>query len=173
MEGYVVPTQTKKLSPVLNKILLDFGGKLAVNIAKLLINSEDMLSTEQLVEQLKVEPKDTRKVLYILRDAGLLRTRSIPDPKTRFLDFYWENQFDVLEDFIKERKFDVKYKLESRLDYESQNYFFICSKGCKERISYADAIELNFICPACQNNPLVADPNQNIIDFLKKTIKDL
>lgn len=168
-----IPSKSKKLSPSLKKILLDFGGSLAVEIFNVLQNSTEMITSEKIIELLKTDPKTVRKILYLLRDAGLLSTHSIPDPKTRYLEFYWEINVDNLDKFILNRQFSVKDKLESRLEYEQENFFFLCDKGCKKRVVYLDAMEYNFICPHCENGKLIEAPNQKYVDFLKNLIAKL
>ena len=132
-----------------------------------------MISGETLIEKFKTEPKTIRKILYILRDAGILTTRSIPDPKTRFLEFFWETNLSDLKKIIENRKAYVKEKLDIRLEYEQDNYFFTCNNGCNERINYADAIEFNVMCQKCNKGNLVAVPNEEIIVFLNKIVTEL
>ena len=62
-------------------------------------------------------------------------------------------------------------KLRDRLLYEENNYFFICKNCGKANIKFRfdEAFELDFRCPEC-GNPLEAQENQGLIEFLKKKI---
>ncbi|WP_457558705.1 hypothetical protein [Candidatus Harpocratesius sp.] len=61
-------------------------------------------------------------------------------------------------------------KLESRMKYEEQNYFFQCSNGCEGRYIFIEAMDYNFICPICQKGQLIADENKKKVQFLKDSI---
>ncbi len=61
--------------------------------------------------------------------------------------------------------------MRDRLQFEQNNYFFYC-KNCQEsniKYNFDKAFELNFRCPDC-GNPLEAQDNQSIIEYLKNKI---
>ena len=61
--------------------------------------------------------------------------------------------------------------MRDRLQVEETNYFFIC-KNCENftvKFNFEEAFELNFRCPDC-GDPLEAQDNQEIINFLKEKI---
>lgn len=70
-----------------------------------------------------------------------------------------------------EKKKLLQRKLRERLEYEEQNYFFVC-KDCeepKDTFTFDEAFELNFRCPEC-GGKLEAQDNEKIKEFLKKRI---
>ena len=76
-----------------------------------------------------------------------------------------------MEEILIEKKKLVEGKLRERLSFEENNYFFFC-KTCQNvniKYNFDEAFELNFRCPDC-GNPLEAQDNQKIIEFLKNKI---
>lgn len=85
--------------------------------------------------------------------------------------YYWWHEFDLLEPILLKKKQILLRKLRDRLLYEESNYFFICQNCGKVNIKFRfdEAFELDFRCPEC-GNPLEAQENQKLIEFLKKKI---
>ncbi|MFX1596034.1 MAG: transcription factor, partial [Promethearchaeota archaeon] len=112
-----------------------------------------------------------RKTLYKLYSEKLAQFRRIRDKSTGWFIYYWWHEFDLLEEIIIEKKKLTQTKLRDRLQFEENNYFFIC-KNCKDsniKYNFEEAFELNFRCPEC-GGPLEAQDNQAIIEFLKDKI---
>ncbi|MFW9900014.1 MAG: transcription factor [Candidatus Thorarchaeota archaeon] len=146
------------------------------------ITDEDI--TENIKEQIEgtdidFEPDDTenlklntvRKTLYKLYSEKLAQFRRIRDKSTGWFIYYWWHEFDLLEEIILEKKKLIESKLRDRLQFEQNNYFFICM-NCEEsniKYNFDEAFELNFRCPDCGGS-LEAQDNQTIIAFLKNKI---
>lgn len=112
-----------------------------------------------------------RKTLYKLYSEKLAQFRRIRDKSTGWFIYYWWHEFDLLEEILIEKKNLIDTKLRERLLFEENNYFFLC-KNCqtkKVKYNFDEAFELNFRCPDC-GNPLEAQDNQKIIEFLKNKI---
>jgi len=71
---------------------------------------------------------------------------------------------------LKERKRSVVEKLEIRMRFEDENYFFICNNGCQGLYIFIDAMDLNFRCPNCDGGSLIEEKNKKKVNFLKDTI---
>ncbi len=181
----------KELNPLLRSFLYIIGGDIATEVGIQLLNSENQdITDEDITESIKeriksgdykidIDPDDTvilklntvRKTLYILYSAKLAQFRRIRDKSTGWFIYYWWHQFDLLEEILMEKKRLVERKLRERLEFEENNYFFICKK-CQNSIikyNFDMAFELNFRCPNC-GDPLEAQDNQNFIQFLKEKI---
>ena len=77
----------------------------------------------------------------------------------------------MCEEIIIEKKKLIESKLRERLQFEQNNYFFVCN-NCEDsnvKYNFEEAFELNFRCPDC-GNPLEAQDNNAIIKFLKNKI---
>ncbi len=112
-----------------------------------------------------------RKVLYILSENKLAHFRRVRDKRSGWFVFYWNACFDQIDDVIQNRKQVVVEKLESRMQFEDENYFFHCNQNCTNRYIFIDAMELNFQCPVCGKGKLVEDRNDKRVAFLKEAIR--
>lgn len=177
------------LKPLLKSLLYLIGGDVAIEVGKELLNSENQdITDEDITENIKdriegkgidFEPDDSeilklntvRKTLYKLYSEKLAQFRRIRDKSTGWFIYYWWHEFDFLESILLEKKKVIQRKLRDRLQYEENNYFFLC-KACgisNTKFRFDEAFELNFRCPEC-GGPLEAQDNQKYIDFLKKKI---
>ena len=178
-----------ELNPVLRSFLYIIGGDIAIHVGMELLNSEseditDEDITENIKERIKTteidfEPDDTeilklntvRKTLYKLYSEKLAQFRRIRDKSTGWFIYYWWHEFDLCEEIIIEKKKLIESKLRERLQFEQNNYFFVCN-NCEDsnvKYNFEEAFELNFRCPDC-GGTLKAQDNQKIIEFLKKQI---
>jgi transcription initiation factor TFIIE subunit alpha len=184
----------KELNPLLRSLLYIIGGDIAIEIGIELLNSEDEdITDEDITENIKgriesegrevdFEPDDTeilklntvRKTLYKLYSEKLAQFRRIRDKSTGWFIYYWWHEFDLLEEILLEKKKLVEGKLRERLEFEENNYFFVC-KDCVDtniKYNFEDAFEMNFRCPDC-GGALVAQDNNKLIKFLKERIASL
>jgi transcription initiation factor TFIIE subunit alpha len=177
------------LNPFLRSFLYIIGGEIAIYVGIELIesNSKDITDediTENIKERIEgkgidFEPDDSeilklntvRKTLYKLYSEKLAQFRRIRDKSTGWFIYYWWHEFDLLEEILHEKKKLIEGKLRDRLDFEQNNYFFVCM-NCEEsnvKYNFEEAFEMNFRCPEC-GGPLEAQDNQHIIEFLKEKI---
>jgi transcription initiation factor TFIIE subunit alpha len=184
-----VKREIKELNPYLRSFLYIISGDVAIEVGKELLQSENEdITDEDITENIKdriegtnidFEPDDTeilklntvRKTLYKLYSEKLAQFRRIRDKSTGWFIYYWWHEFDLLEEILMEKKNFLERKLRDRLSYEENNYFFVC-KNCqnsKIKFIFDEAFELNFRCPDC-GEPLEAQENQKIIEFLKEKI---
>lgn len=177
------------MDPFLRSFLYIVGGDIAIYVGLELLNSESKdITDENITESIKdsisgkdidFEPNDSeilklntvRKTLYKLYSEKLAQFRRIRDKSTGWFIYYWWHEFDLIEEILLEKKNMIDDKLRERLQFEENNYFFIC-KNCQDsnkKYNFDEAFELNFRCPQC-GAPLEAQDNQVIIKFLKKKI---
>jgi transcription initiation factor TFIIE subunit alpha len=112
-----------------------------------------------------------RKTLYKLYSAKLAQFRRIRDKSTGWFIYYWWHEFDLLEEILIEKKKLILRKLRDRLQYEENNYFFMCNSCSQSNIKFKfdEAFDLNFKCPDC-GCPLEAQDNEQIKKLLKEKI---
>ena len=158
------------------------------------MNSEDEdITDEDITESIKdrvesegrdvdFEPDDAeilklntvRKTLYKLYSEKLAQFRRIRDKSTGWFIYYWWHEFDLIEEILLEKKKLVEEKLRERLEFEQNNYFFICDNciNTNTKYNFEDAFEMNFRCPDC-GGALKAQENDDLIQFLKEKIARL
>ncbi|MBY9019451.1 MAG: transcription factor [Candidatus Lokiarchaeota archaeon] len=180
----------KELSPLLRTFLFVIGGDIAIEVGIELLNSEEKdITDEGITENIKERIKDleppivfeengvevlklntVRKTLYKLYSGKLAQFRRIRDKSTGWFIYYWWHEFDLFEEILDEKKRLVETKLRERLNFEENNYFFVC-KNCQDTLKYNFdmAFELNFKCPNCSGS-LEAQDNQEMIQLLKEKI---
>lgn len=177
------------MNPLLKSLLYIIGGDVAIEVGQeLLISENEDITDEDITESIKERIEGTgidfepdtieilklntvRKTLYKLYSEKLAQFRRIRDKSTGWFIYYWWHEFDLLEDILLEKKKLIQRKLRDRLQFEENNYFFLC-KNCNQiniKYKFDEAFELNFRCPDC-GNPLEAQDNQNIINLLKEKI---
>ncbi|MBD3194006.1 MAG: transcription factor [Candidatus Lokiarchaeota archaeon] len=173
---------------MLRSFLYIISGDIAIEVGRELLNfeNEDITDediTENIKERIKgkkdFEPDDeeilklntVRKTLYKLYSEKLAQFRRIRDKSTGWFIYYWWHEFDLLEEILLEKKKLIQRKLRDRLEFERENYFFICEECGDPNIKYAfeQAFELNFRCPEC-GGELKAQDNEVIKKFLKDKV---
>jgi len=174
---------------LLKSFLYIVGGDVAIEVGiELLLSENEDITDEDITENIKERIEGTgidfepdiseilklntvRKTLYKLYSEKLAQFRRIRDKSTGWFIYYWWHEFDFLEEIVLEKKKLVQTKLRDRLQFEENNYFFLCKNCNKINIKYKfdEAFELNFRCPDC-GSPLEAQDNQNIINLLKEKI---
>ena len=177
------------MNPLLKSFLYIIGGDVAIEVGReLLLSENEDITDEDITENIKERIEGTgidfepdieeilklntvRKTLYKLYSEKLAQFRRIRDKSTGWFIYYWWHEFDFLEELVLEKKKLVQRKLRDRLQFEENNYFFLCKNCNKINIKYKfdEAFELNFRCPDC-GSPLEAQDNQNIINLLKEKI---
>ncbi len=175
------------MNPLLKSFLYIIGGDVAIEVGKeLLLSENDDITDEDITENIKERIEGTgidfepdieeilklntvRKTLYKLYSEKLAQFRRIRDKSTGWFIYYWWHEFDFLEELVLEKKKLVQRKLRDRLQFEENNFFFLCKNCNKINIKYKfdEAFELNFRCPDC-GSPLEAQDNQSIINLLKE-----
>ncbi|MFX1356086.1 MAG: hypothetical protein ACFFA8_02270 [Promethearchaeota archaeon] len=182
------------MNPLLRSLLYIIGGDIAIEVGIELLNSENEdITDEDITENIKerieaenrevdFEPDDTeilklntvRKTLYKLYNEKLAQFRRIRDKSTGWFIYYWWHEFDLLDEIVLEKRKTIELKLRERLDFEENNYFFIC-RNCEDsntKFNFEEAYEMNFRCPNC-GNILEAQDNKKIIQFLKEKIASI
>ena len=173
----------------MESFLYIIGGEIAIYVGIQFLNSESKdITDENITENIKSDIEGTdkdfehddkeilklntvRKTLYKLYSEGLAQFRRIRDKSTGWFIYYWWHEFDLFEEILLEKKKLIESKLRDRLQFEENNYFFIC-KNCQRpniKYNFDEAFEHNFKCPDCGGS-LDAQDNQSIIEFLKKKI---
>jgi transcription initiation factor TFIIE subunit alpha len=160
------------LDPTLVIVLIDFGGQDAIKIAHVLqkLGTNEEITDEKLADKSGVRLNIVRKILYILNENKLTSFKRQRDKKSGWFVYYWRHTFDSLPQLLEERRRQVVEKLNIRMKFEEDHYFFKCNLTCSKRYVFEEAMDKDFRCPECQTGQLVEDNNKELIKMLKEKI---
>lgn len=103
---------------------------------------------EQIAMELGIEINDVRKALFALYEIGMAEYTRHRDDETGWMEYHWKINYDKQMEVLKRELLKTKNKLEEKLDSETSTMYYICQNG-HVKVSYAEAMELNFMCPKC------------------------
>ncbi|MHC1598538.1 MAG: transcription factor E [Candidatus Methanofastidiosia archaeon] len=156
----------KDINTFIFEFLEDLLGDGGVEIASIIGKKES--TAEELAEETDMKINNVRKVLYKLYDHRLASYRRIRDKNTGWYIYFWKLDFEKAPEVVKNLESNYLNKLEERLKYETSTMYFVCKNTCM-RFSFADAQEVSFKCPSC-NEPLEYFDNSKIIARLEEEI---
>ncbi len=161
----------KQLDCVLVQILSEIGGENCVKVAEELYNIQSSeITDEELAKICDINKNVVRKILYILGENKLSDSRKEKEKKKNWWIYYWRDNFDNLQTFIKTKQEQVLQKLSLRLEYEDNNVFHRCiNDECRYLAPFEEAMEIDFRCPNCESN-LDHFENSEVKDFLREQI---
>jgi len=128
-------------------------------------------SDEQLAAQTGINLNSVRHTLYTLYEKRLAEYRRIKNNETGWLTYLWHLRIDSIYDVIREDLEDILEKLKAREKYEEENDFYIC-KSCGVIVTFNQAFDVSFICPACDLQ-LEHYDNEMLLRALKKRIEEM
>ncbi len=114
---------------------------------------------EQIASELGVKSTIIRKLLNDLHGTSLVSYKRTKDKSTGWYSYVWEKRDDKITEYGQIKLDESLSKLKIRLEYERQN-LFVCS--CDTSVTMTQAMDLNFICPRC-NERLRSLDNSNRI----------
>lgn len=120
---------------------------------------------EEIAEETEIRLNIVRRVLYKLYDAGAASYKRSKDPETQWYTYNWKFDEKKIAEIINKKCETYSREIEQSLEYEEDNMFFICMKGC--RYNFEEASENNFLCPDCSSK-LEFHDNSKIILELKE-----
>ncbi len=132
---------------------------------------EEEFTDEQLANELGVEINEIRRALFSLYEIGLASYRRVRDEDSGWIEYYWKLNYDKERDVLLRELKKTKEKLEKKLEEEDMSVYYLCRNGCV-KVSYEEAMELNFMCPKCES-PLEFLDNTKAIEAIKKEIENL
>jgi len=132
-------------------------------------------SDEDLAEKTTINLNTVRHTLYTLYERRLAEYRRIKNPETGWLTYLWHLNLDRVPEKLDDDLKTALEKLETRLRYEDDNDFYLCSH-CGRRVNFSEASEVSFVCPHCDeqmehfdNNLLVTALKQRV-DAIKESL---
>ncbi|BBG24443.1 transcription factor [Sulfuracidifex tepidarius] len=140
-----------------------------VSVLRLLLEEGVEMTDDEIASKLNMKVNDVRKRLYSLSEQGFVVSRRTREKEKGWYIYFWKPNLDHINEILMERKRQILNKLQSRLEYESSNTFYICSRDMN-RYSFEEAFENEFKCPRC-GTPLEYYDSDKVKQFLSEKIK--
>ncbi|MEM0215645.1 MAG: transcription factor E [Archaeoglobaceae archaeon] len=122
---------------------------------------KDEFTDDQLALELGIEINEIRKALFAMYELGLAEYRRKKDDETGWMEYYWRLNYDKARVVLRRELEKTKEKLLRKLEAERNAIYYICPNMCV-KVSYDDAISLNFTCPRCQSELQFLDTSSAI-----------
>ncbi|MCX8184900.1 MAG: helix-turn-helix domain-containing protein [Sulfolobales archaeon] len=153
------------------KFIEGYLGVEGVKIFQVLFNSDRELGYSDIIARTGLDEQTVRRVLYELNDLGLVVYRRIQSPEDgRFIYYWFINSYGLNQALLNRKRLALE-KLRTRLDHEARTVFFFClNDGI--RLSFDEAMELDFKCPKC-SSLLVQEDRNPYVDSLRKLVEKL
>lgn len=154
----------------IQEILIGILGESSLPLLEEIIGKSNV-SEFDLAKKTKFDIKVVRKLLYILYNHNLVSFTRKKDKQKGWYIYYWTlNPDSIRFSYFKMRR-DLLRKLQSRLEEEEKELFFISEDGTT-RMNFDDATEYDFRCPDT-GELLMQDDNSKLILQIKKRIKEV
>ena len=129
------------------------------------------ISEFKLAENIKIDIKATRNMLYRLYKSNLVTFSRKKDKQKGWYIYYWTfNSKNVRYLFMKHKQERLK-RLQERVNREKNNLFYICENKCI-RFNFDQGINFNFKCPEC-GELMKQEDNLPIIKQIEKDMVSL
>ncbi len=156
--------------PEIQAYLFDVAGEEGLEIFQYILDTEPV-SGEDITEHFDDrKPSAVRKVLYKLMQAHALEYHKDTDTKG-WETFTWATDLPELR-LIHMRRWQAEAKdLRTQLKFEEDHQFYACT-DLHERVMFEDAMDMDFLCPEC-DQAMEPVTNEDDIKRIKKRLDGL
>jgi transcription factor E len=162
--------EPKLEDPEIQAYLLEEVGEDGPPMAKFL-QEHPRVSGVDLLESFKDQkPSSVRKTLYRMMEAHIAEYEKDTDSKG-WETFYWDLDLNEVKHILRRRWADELMHLRQQLKFEEDHQFYACGKQHR-RILFEDAMDIEFLCPAC-HDPMQPVRTREVRVALEKRIKEL
>jgi len=130
------------------KISQMIGGDEYLKVARSLLKAQDA-TDEEIASYTGLRINMVRKTLYDLFGKSLITGIRVKDERKGWFVYRWRSKRDEVENFIENQKKKIGERLQQRLDYENSSQFYHCGNDDCQRLTFENALEESFKCPAC------------------------
>lgn len=162
--------KSKKLDE-LSEFIERYVGDAGKAVFEVLVKHNKELTDSEIVSETGINEQEVRRVLYELHSLGIVAYRKKQSPEDGRFIYTWFIDRGRLNQVLLQRKKETLNKLKARLNFESNNTFFVCDVD-NVRLTFDEAFENDFKCPKCEAD-LRPEDNTAIKEFLKKMIAKL
>lgn len=143
-------------------------GEEGLSIAKLIEKKQPVQGVE-LLETVQDKPSNVRKTLYKLEDARVAEYQKDTD-KTGWETFVWRLTLNEVKHQLNKENKKQLGKLETQLQLERENSFYICPDN-HERTIFEEAAKGEFKCPQCGELMNFVDNKDRLRDIEQRIAK--
>lgn len=137
---------TMKVEELLNELVERVAGEVGLILFSLGIEGE--FTDDQLALELGIEINEIRRALFAMYEIGLADYVRRRDDETGWMEYYWRINYERAPEVLKRELEKTVKKLREKIEAETSTIYYICPNMCV-KVSYDDAMELNFTCPRC------------------------
>ncbi|MDK2795359.1 MAG: transcription initiation factor subunit alpha [Archaeoglobaceae archaeon] len=138
-----------KEEELIGELISRVAGEIGAILYSLGIKGE--FTDDQLALELGIEINEIRKALFAMYELGLAEYRRKKDDETGWMEYYWKLNYEKSRLILKRELEKTKEKLLKKLEAERNAIYYICPNMCI-KVSYDEAISMNFVCPRCQSS---------------------
>jgi len=132
------------------------------------IYKKENVSEFKLAEKLGITVNQVRSVLYRLQDKNLVIFTRKKDKKKGWYVYFWTLDMKEAKSLFLKRRRQQLEGLQKQLSLEQNGALFICKNACA-RMSFEQALEVQFKCPEC-GEVLHQENTQKNVEQLRRTI---
>lgn len=156
-------------NPVVRECILKLVGEEGLKVIRNMPPGE--VTDERISEVTGVLLNIVRRTLFILYENRLASYRRERDTNSGWLTYLWTLNMDNIESLLMAESRKLLKNLETRLEFEQDNMFYVC-ENCGKRYLFEAASESSFVCPACGAR-LDFEDNRVIIDTIRKRMGEI
>lgn len=135
--------------PVVRNYIKEYAGELGLELAELIRDHQPILGVD-IVELSPEKASIVRRALYKLEECHAAVYEKDTD-RTGWETFTWYLTLNQVKYQINKMRQEALEHLEKRLDFESQTEFYACKQN-HPRVDFESAMEINFLCPICEES---------------------
>jgi len=155
----------------LSKFIEEYIGEAGKAVFEVLVKRNKELTDSEIVSETGINEQEVRRALYELHSLGIVAYKKKQSPEDGKFIYTWFIDGGRLNQVLLQRKKETLSKLKARLNFESNNTFFVCDVD-GVRLTFDEAFENDFKCPKCGAD-LRPEDNTTTKEFLKKMIAKL
>jgi transcription initiation factor TFIIE subunit alpha len=137
-----------QVEELINELIDRVAGEVGIIIYSLRLKNE--FTDDQLALELGIEINEIRRALFALYEIGLAEYKRRRDDETGWMEYYWRINYEKELEVLRKELEKMKSKLQEKLESETNTVYYICPNLCV-KVSYDEAMDLNFECPRCGN----------------------
>ena len=156
--------------PEVRQYILDEVGEEGLTMAQYLQDHPHVSGVDVLEFYKEQKPSAVRKVLYRMMECHAAEYEKDTDSKG-WETFYWDLDLNEIKVILRRRWADELGHLRTQIKFEEDHQFYSC-KHQHRRILFDDAVDINFLCPVCQE-PMDVVRTKEVRMALQKRIDEL